>query len=129
MYQQNYNYYSQQPYMAQRQTTYQSTPAPMPIQPGLKGRPVSSVEEARAASIDFDGSIFYFPDMANNCIYTKQINMDGSASINAYDLRKVPLQTNTPNIDTAAFVTREEFEQVLNQLRLDLIPQKNTTQF
>lgn len=84
MYQQNYNYYSQQPYMAQRQPVYQSTtPAPMPIQRGLKGRPVSSVDEARAASIDFDGSIFYFPDVANNCIYTKQINMDGSASISS----------------------------------------------
>lgn len=126
MYQQNYNYYSQQPYMAQRQPVYQST---MPIQQGLKGRPVSSVDEARAASIDFDGSIFYFPDVANNCIYTKQINMDGSASINVYDLRKVPLATNTQNIDTTAFVTREELEQILNQLRLDLIPQKNTTQF
>ena len=64
------------------------TPQP---QPGSKGRPVSSVEEARAASIDFDGSIFYFPDVANNCIYTKQINMDGSASINVYELRKMPM--------------------------------------
>ena len=40
----------------------------------LKGRPVSSIEEVRAASIDFDGSVFYFPDIANKRIYTKQIN-------------------------------------------------------
>jgi hypothetical protein len=37
----------------------------------LKGRPVTSIDEARAASIDFDGSVFYFPDVANKCIYTK----------------------------------------------------------
>ena len=45
--------------------------------PALKGRPVSSIDEARATSIDFDGSVFYFPDLANKCIYTKQINLDG----------------------------------------------------
>jgi hypothetical protein len=39
--------------------------------PGIKGRPVSSLEEARASMIDFDGSIFYFPDVANKRIYTK----------------------------------------------------------
>lgn len=42
-------------------------------------RPVSSIDEVRAASIDFDGSVFYFPDLANKKIYTKQINMDGTA--------------------------------------------------
>lgn len=50
-------------------------------------RPVSSVEEVRASSIDFDGSIFYFTDVANKKIYTKQINMDGTASINTYELK------------------------------------------
>mgnify|MGYP006945383440 CR=1 FL=1 len=28
-------------------------------------RPVSSLEEVRASVIDFDGSVFYFPDTAN----------------------------------------------------------------
>ena len=124
------SYYQQQPY--QTRPTYQSQQMPMtmPIQQGLKGRPVASVEEARAASIDFDGSIFYFPDVANNCIYTKQINMDGSASINVYELRKMPLQSSTPvNIDTTSFITRDEFEQAIARLRSDLFPQKNLTQF
>lgn len=120
-----YNYYRQQPYQT-RPATYQPQ---MPIQQGLKGRPVSSIEEARAASIDFDGSIFYFPDVANNCIYTKQINMDGSASLNVYELRKMPLQNMPVNIDTASFITRDEFEQVIARLRSDLFPQKNLTQF
>lgn len=120
-----YNYYRQQPYQT-RPATYQPQ---MPIQQGLKGRPVSSVEEARAASIDFDGSIFYFPDVANNCIYTKQINMDGSASLNVYELRKMPLQNMSVNIDTASFITRDEFEQAIARLRSDLFPQKNLTQF
>jgi hypothetical protein len=56
----------------------------------LKGHPVASLEEARATSIDFDGSVFYFPDLANRRIYTKQINMDGSASLNMYELKEIP---------------------------------------
>jgi hypothetical protein len=32
---------------------------------------VSSFEEAKASSIDFDGTIFFFPDVANKKIYTK----------------------------------------------------------
>ena len=66
------------------------------MQPGqlpmsLKGRLVSSFEEARASSIDFDGSVFYFPDLANRRIYTKQINIDGTASLYVYELREMPV--------------------------------------
>jgi hypothetical protein len=59
---------------------------------GLKGRPVASIEEARASIIDFDGSIFYFPDLANKRIYTKQINMDGTALLCLYELREIPIE-------------------------------------
>ena len=51
---------------------------------GLKGRPVSSLEEVRAAAVDFDGSVSFFPDLANGKIYTKQCNIDGTASLNMY---------------------------------------------
>lgn len=78
---------------------------------GIKGRPVSSIEEARAISIDFDGSIFYFPDLANRRIYTKQINMDGTATLNVYELK------NEPVINSPQYVTREEFETTLAQLK------------
>lgn len=50
----------------------------------LKGRPVTSLDEARAAQIDFDGSVFFFPDIANGKIYTKQINLDGTATLKEY---------------------------------------------
>ena len=80
---------------------------------GLKGRPVSSLEEARAMSIDFDGSIFFFPDLANKKIYTKQINMDGTATLNMYELKEIPTVSSTSNTN---FVTREEFENALNQI-------------
>lgn len=56
----------------------------------LKGRPVTSFDEAKASMIDLDGSIFIFPDFASGKIYTKQINMDGTASIKTYELNNNP---------------------------------------
>ena len=100
------NYYPQQPQPQVR------APMPMP-QYSLKGRPVSSLDEARATSIDFDGSIFYFPDLANKKIYTKQINMDGTATLNMYELKEIPIPQNN---STYNYVTREEFEEALNKL-------------
>ena len=91
---------------------YQSQqPAPRPPMQGLKGRPVSSFDEVRATSIDFDGSISYFPDLANKRIYTKQINMDGTALLNMYELHAMPIETNNTN-----YVTREEFESTIKNL-------------
>ena len=115
MYQQNYGYNQQQQGFMRPQMSVQQnvTPQAMPI--GLKGRPVSSIEEARASLVDFDGSVFYFPDLANKKIYTKQINMDGTASLNMYELKEIPV-VNT-SIDAQQYVTRQEFESAINSLR------------
>ena len=81
---------------------------------------VSSIEEARATPIDFDGSVFYFPDLANKRIYTKQINMDGTATINMYELKPIPTQTQESI--PSNYVTREEFEKALEQIKIALSP-------
>jgi hypothetical protein len=88
------------------------------VSPLIKGRPVSSIEEARAIPIDFDGSVFYFPDIANRRIYTKQINLDGTSTLNMYELKEIPVAS--PNLNNN-YVTREEFEQALAQLKDNLI--------
>lgn len=123
MYQQNYNNYYPQLQNQQPNYSYlrpQQQPQP---QVALKGRMVSSIEEAKAMSIDFDGSVFYFPDLANKCIYTKQINMDGTATLNMYELK--PIQ-NIPAVSTDNYVTRQEFEQVINQIKTILAPPQQT---
>ena len=121
---QNYNYYPQQipnQQVPQQQPQYQvpNYLRQAPPQVTLKGRLVSSLEEARATSIDFDGSVFYFPDLANKRIYTKQINIDGTASLYVYELRETPIENEAsgfvPSVEK--FVTREEFERVLAELR------------
>ena len=128
---QTYNYYPQQTLMNQQvpqqqplQYQYPNYLRQGPPQVVLKGRLVSSLEEARATSIDFDGSVFYFPDLANKRIYTKQINIDGTASLYVYELRETPIENETSSFvpSVEKFVTREEFERVLAQL----LPQKPT---
>ncbi len=104
MYNTNYNGYSPTPVK----------PVPMvPPQIGLKGRPVSSLDEVRAAQIDFDGSIFIFPDFANKRIYTKQINLDGTASLNMYCLTEIPTLESQ-------YVTKEEFDNTLGDIKIAL---------
>ena len=104
----NSNYYSPTPGSAAALYTPRTSTV------GLKGRPVSSIDEARATTIDFDGTVFYFPDLANHRIYTKQINMDGTASLLMYEQKEIPVDSQ-PN-----FITREEFEKVIAELKNSL---------
>lgn len=106
-----YNYYQQQ-----QQMRTVPTYAPQPPTT-LKGHPVASLDEVRATSIDFDGSIFYFPDIANKRIYTKAINLDGSAQVNMYELKPIPQEVNA---NTGDFITRQEFDKAISELTTNL---------
>lgn len=88
---------------------------------GLKGRQVSSIDEVKAMTIDFDGTIFYFPDLANNKIYTKQVNpMNGIAQMQVYELKEQPVSTTPPQNNN--YITREEFEKAIVELRKQSTP-------
>ena len=105
----NYPYYTAPSYY--NPTRYMATEQP---QPQIKGRPVTSIEEVRAMTIDFDGSVFFFPDIANKRIYTKQINYDGTSTINTYELVPMPIPaTNNSN----QYVTKEEFDNLVMRLQ------------
>lgn len=106
----NYPYFSPQ---QQQRPNYVEQP-----QIGLRGRPVSSIEEVRATSIDFDGTVFFFPDLANKRIFTKQINMDGTSSLNVYELAATP--EPQPSADLRNFVTRDELAKVINEFKESL---------
>lgn len=119
MYQNNYNGIYNPQQMFKPGNTSTNIPG---VAGGLKGRPVSSLEEARAATIDFDGSVFFFPDIANKKIYTKQINLDGTASLNMYEFKEIPMESNGNN-----YVTRQEFDQTLTEIKnslAQLMPQQ-----
>lgn len=123
----SYNY-PQPQYQAQQVPAYGAyRPTPQYSQwgqianPSSQVRPVSSIEEVRAFPIDFDGSIFYFTDVANRRIYTKQINLDGTVSINLYELKEFTTPNTTPNVEqpiaTSSYVTKEEFENTILEIK------------
>ena len=107
----NYPYQQQQLqqfYRPPQQVQYNWNQQPIP-----QVRPVSSIEEVKASQIDFDGSVFYFPDVANKKIYTKSINMDGTVNISMYELSQIKANQS---MDSSCYITREEFEQVINKM-------------
>ena len=103
-----------------------------PAAPILKGRPVSNEEEANAAMIDFDGSLFVFPDKAHGKIYTKQLGMDGNIIFMKYsldtpqDTSVIPVATS---VDMSSYVKKEELTKQINELqeKLSLLEQKIPT--
>lgn len=104
---------TQQPIYGQQ---YRPTYSPSTANWNSRIRPVSSIEEVRASSIDFDGSVFYFPDSAHKKIYTKQIDLDGLPLLHMYELKEIPVAATT-DIDTNNYITREEFENVIMELK------------
>ena len=77
----------------------------------IKCRPVASIDEARASQVDLDGSLNVFTDIGNKKIYTKQINLDGTATLNTYTLLT---EVEQPPIE---YVTKAEFESVVRELQ------------
>ena len=88
---------------------------PMPNavqQPVIKGRYASSLDEVRAAQIDFDGSKTYFVCPAINTIYAKSIDMNGNSLIEAYvldrgDTKNNPLEDKLNDLDSRIKVLEE----------------------
>lgn len=102
-------YQQQSPYQA---SVNQNSPSLM-----IKGRPVSNEEEANAAMIDFDGSLFIFPDKAHGKIYTKQLGLDGNIIFNRYTLdnpQASPQERSSPKTD---YVSKEDLASELSSIK------------
>lgn len=76
----------------------------------IKGRVVTSIDEVKGAMIDLDGGVHVFTDFGNHKIYTKQINLDGTATINTYSL-DAPSNTEPP-----VGVNKDEFDSAVQSL-------------
>ena len=96
-----------------------SAPIMMPQVNYIKGRPVVSIDEARASQIDLDGSLYVFPDLGNKKIYTKQINMDGTASFNVFELSAPSEEAPAP-----IYVTKDELDEILASFKANLVQEK-----
>lgn len=87
----------------------------------MKCRAVTSIDEAKAAMIDLDGSLHVFTDIPHRKIYTKQINLDGTASLNIYSLEETPTPVQSgatvPNSAKESSVPESIFTQTINSLQ------------
>ncbi len=100
---------------------------PVQAQPVVKGRPVSNEEEANAAMIDFDGSLFVFPDRAHGKIYTKQLGLDGNIIFCRYAMEQpTPMaqpQQSPTGFDPNTYATKDELLKGLEEIRSYLTQQ------
>ena len=89
----------------------------------MKCRAVTSIDEAKASMIDLDGSVSVFTDLGNKRIYTKQINLDGTATLNTYILEeKSPAQSFTQEeIKNTADEKIAQIEMKLNNLEQSVL--------
>ena len=109
------------------QMTPTNYPQPQYNQQFLKGRAVTSIDEAKAAMIDLDGSVFIFPDISNKSIYTKQINLDGTSTLRIYEMtqQKVPTPPSEESANSTEdlmksasnlFVSKDDFSKTISAL-------------
>jgi hypothetical protein len=102
------------------QNNYQMQSNQMGTLQTLKGRPVSSFDEAKASMIDLDGSLYVFTDLSNNCIYTKQILLDGSAELKTYVLqeqKQKEVETKQTEEKSVTYVLKKDFDKTVRELK------------
>lgn len=102
----------------EQQFNHQQQPQPIqqvqqPQFPSI--RPVTSIEEVRGITPNFDGSKLWFEDTTNKKLYTKYIDMNGLPHIDTYTLS---IEEEKP---TEGYCTKEEY----NALKSDLDNYKN----
>lgn len=78
----------------------------------IKGRAVTSFEEANAAMIDLDGSVHVFTDFAHGKIYTKQIGLDGLPIFNVYVLSNEKMVTDEDKYQSLFFKVKQLEEKI-----------------
>lgn len=103
------------PQQGYQQQVPQTSAAPL-----IKGRPVSNEEEANAAMIDFDGSLFIFPDKAHGKIYTKQLGLDGNIIFQRYTLDQLPQEAPRQELDLSVYAKQEDLDKALADLKQKL---------
>ena len=109
-----------------QQQAYRSMPS-QPAMPmyGIKGRPVTNIEEARAAQIDFDGSTSYFPCPAERKIFAKGLDLNGNPVFEVYQLVTGNVQQQPAYVESSAFMA---LQQRVEQLEAALKGANNNVQ-
>ena len=116
------NYYTQPRYQAPNMnTTMQQPMVPqyvppvqqtIPVQTGLLGKVVDSIDVVKASEIPMDGSTSYYPLSDGSCIVTKQLQTDGTSKMVVYK----PVQEDKKG--AIQFATLDDIQDAINDLDL-----------
>ena len=114
------NYYTQPRYQAPNMNTAMQPPMTpqyippiqqtIPVQTGLLGKTVESIDVVRAMDIPLDGSISYFPLSDGSGIITKQLQSDGTSKLVVYK------PTVDEKEETIKYATIEDIQDAINDL-------------
>lgn len=114
------NYYTQPRYQAPTMNTAMQQPMvpqyvppvqqTIPVQTGLLGKTVESIDVVRAMDIPLDGSISYFPLSDGSGIITKQLQSDGTSKLVIYK------PTVDEKEETIKYATIEDIQDAINDL-------------
>lgn len=103
----NMNATMQQPMVPQYVPPVQQT---IPVQAGLLGKTVESIDVVRAMDIPLDGSISYFPLSDGSGIVTKQLQSDGTSKLVVYK------PTGDEKEEVIKYATIEDIQEAINDL-------------
>lgn len=102
------NALEQQINQQQMQTQPQPTQTQQPQFPSV--RPVTSIEEVRGITPNFDGSKMWFEDATNKKLYSKYIDLNGVPHMDIYNL------SSEDKKQEAAYCTKEEYNVLKSEL-------------
>ena len=114
------NYYTQPRYQTPAMNTAMQPPMTpqyippiqqtIPVQAGLLGKTVESIDVVRAMDIPLDGSISYFPLSDGSGIVTKQLQSDGTSKLVVYK------PTGDEKEEVIKYATIEDIQDAINDL-------------
>lgn len=98
----------------------------------LCGKPVDSLEVAKATDISLDGSVNYFPLTNGSAIITKQLMQDGTSKIVVYEpkaeretIKYATIEDIDKKIEKIDFSEIDDIKDELNEIRKELKEVKN----
>lgn len=110
----------QQNYAQTVPTQYQQPQIAQQSMVGLNGEIVDSIDVVKAKNVDMTGAVVYYPQSSGECIFTKQLQPDGTSRILTYRISpEIPAEPMPQSM------SQDALSEMFVQLRQDLLSEIN----
>lgn len=110
----------QQNYAQTVPTNYQQPQMTQQPMVGLNGEIVDSIDVVKAKNVDMSGTVVYYPQSSGECIFTKQLQPDGTSRILTYRI-----SSDQPTESIQQTMNQDAISEMFVQLRQDLLSEIN----